>query len=1296
MHIHFYTTRAVHEHNSSIHVPIIINNGTCNDFIVGTDGDPPMTGAIRSFPTRRAVAVAVIAALVFASMLLLAGAGVDHTVDAATLLVDPDAPDVYHTIQEAIDNASAGDTVKITPGVYNESIIIDKPIKVRGSTWYDTLIEGADGQIPVTITSNDVLLTNISVLSGGDAPTSVVIKAQNVKSIYFGSVNVSNAPMTGMQFQGCTKVTFFNCQLWSNNYAVHFVDSTRCYIKNSTFYDNTIATYLEMSNVNYILNNTYTNNKYGTYLDWSSDNTIMSNSLFNNENGIYLNYYCDDNYIWKNNCDGQSVSGIYLYHSSNENTIKANSCTNNKIGVQLRSFCNNNLIQDNNCYKNTNNGISLEYSCKENFVFSNDCTYNTAYGLLISMGSDSNDVQENYCSVNSGNGIGVVGSTDNLINSNYASSNGGSGIKVFGGEEHTCLSKNHVNWNSKANIEVFECNNITLESNKMRGGGNGIEVNRADRVESLRNHIHQVQGTGMKFIKATNSRTYDCAISCNPVGMDMIDCTGMRTFGNDLIENEEGVKDNGENVWDEGYPEGGNFITNTSHFDFWKGPNQDILGNDGISDMAYLIPGGSSVDNYPLCYPANPPHIGGDRPTVGFEDATFTTSFSTEFTYWAQKTWTMDTDAEWLVADLNQVTLSGIPGNDDVGSYWINVTLSNQYGSFEFLNYTIVIKNLNDAPEIVTRDQTWVMEDELYEVDYEAEDIDPTNDHLVWHFLTDAPFLKMHKATGIVSGTPTNDMVGSYWVNISVTDGRGGRDYHNFTLRVHNVNDDPVITTPPICQAIGGRPYLVQYEASDIDSNITLGYWSFDTNATFLSFDRSTWLLQGTPAEDQVGTYWVNLTVHDRDGGSAYQFFILEVVPDDEPVLINVPTELTLYEDEPVELALTVLYPEEIAHYLEWSKALGTPFLSINTTTGLITGVPTNDDLGYHTLRIRVTDNDGPGANVDIPVLVLNTNDAPIILNNDSNICYEDRLYSVHYTATDIDPTMDLISWKVSSSAGFLSIGEKTGILCGMPSADDLGTYWVNVAAHDDKGGVGFSNFTLTVLNSNDAPEAADMVLELREDSPPMYLDLNKMFVDDDGDALTVSFSRPKGVEITLLGNGSIILTPMKDFNGRAQLALWADDGLELINATLIIHIEPVNDPPVGYIIQPRADLGYKASEPITFEAGVMDPDLEYEGDEHTFIWTSSKDGLLGRERGLDNITLSPGKHTIIMQVKDSHGQIASVETTIHVEGEKEETNWASFIVASMALYAILMLIHCSVAYIAWLEVRDKEPVEYY
>jgi len=61
------------------------------------------------------------------------------------------------------------------------------------------------------------------------------------------------------------------------------------------------------------------------------------------------------------------------------------------------------------------------------------------------------------------------------------------------------------------------------------------------------------------------------------------------------------------NIWDDGYPSGGNYWSAYAGTDQYSGPDQDLPGSDGIADLPYVISYSyGDTDNYPLMSPWTP------------------------------------------------------------------------------------------------------------------------------------------------------------------------------------------------------------------------------------------------------------------------------------------------------------------------------------------------------------------------------------------------------------------------------------------------------------------------------------------------------------------------------------------------------------------------------------------------------------------------------------------------------------------------------------------------------------------
>ena len=89
----------------------------------------------------------------------------------------------YYKIQDAIDNASADDTLHIWAWTYYENIEIDESISVIGNGTANTTINGTWSGIVAKITSSDVTLRNLKLITGSNATSTPVLSVESNEAL---------------------------------------------------------------------------------------------------------------------------------------------------------------------------------------------------------------------------------------------------------------------------------------------------------------------------------------------------------------------------------------------------------------------------------------------------------------------------------------------------------------------------------------------------------------------------------------------------------------------------------------------------------------------------------------------------------------------------------------------------------------------------------------------------------------------------------------------------------------------------------------------------------------------------------------------------------------------------------------------------------------------------------------------------------------------------------------------------------------------------------------------------------
>jgi len=223
-----------------------------------------------------------------------------------TWTVDDDGPADFHTIQEAVNAASDGDTILVRAGTYNEEVLIKgKSISLIGEDPSTTLIDRMLGGIPIEVRiAERVNITGFTVMNSG---------AQWRSNMFF-----ENWPESGILLWNSDECNVHGNIVKYNYYGVTIYSSWP-ESKYNTLSDNLIANnsaagiFLEghvetglVYSETTIIENTITNNWGGLSSYLHSDNRICHNSFINNTLQTLLT--TGDTHIWD---DGYPSGGNY-------------------------------------------------------------------------------------------------------------------------------------------------------------------------------------------------------------------------------------------------------------------------------------------------------------------------------------------------------------------------------------------------------------------------------------------------------------------------------------------------------------------------------------------------------------------------------------------------------------------------------------------------------------------------------------------------------------------------------------------------------------------------------------------------------------------------------------------------------------------------------------------------------------------------------------------------------------------------------------------------------------------------
>jgi len=220
---------------------------------------------------------------------------------------------------------------------------------------------------------------------------------------------------------------------------------------------------------------------------------------------------------------------------------------------------------------------------------------------------------------------------------------------------------------------------------------------------------------------------------------------------------------------------------------------------------------------------------------------------------------------------------------------------------------------------------------------------------------------------------------------------------------------------------------------------------------------------------------------------------------------------------------------------------------------------------------------------------------------------------------------------------------------------EELKTYYYVITAYDEVPNESdFSNIASgTTLPGPHAPEINNSVedFEIIEDTIDDFtINLYYWFKDINNDPLDFKCEGNENIDVTICKeNGTVVLIPKKNWNGREFLTFYANDSVYEISDSVMITVTPVNDPPyLLRILKPVDGIKIDEGKGLDFKGVYDDPDLPY-GDTLTLNWYSNITGKLGEGEILNNILLPVGNHLITFEVTDLAGEktIASIHMSV-------------------------------------------------
>ena len=227
-------------------------------------------------------------------------------------------------------------------------------------------------------------------------------------------------------------------------------------------------------------------------------------------------------------------------------------------------------------------GIRLD-SAPDSQIHSNNITGNN-YGVLLYSSSPRVSIFNNTIASNEF-GVRVVNGGSGYLNvsDNVVMNNRGYGIEVAGS-----TSGSH---------------NATIANNLIMNNGGGISLGPYSDYNTISRNNISMNDSGLYIEYSTNNMIYSNNFVDNVLTQVNVHISYKNTPSGIIVLNPSA------NAWDNGYPSGGNYWSDYSGADVYKGFCQNEIGSDGIGDTPVSVLAGwgpkmvNNTDFYPLTAP---------------------------------------------------------------------------------------------------------------------------------------------------------------------------------------------------------------------------------------------------------------------------------------------------------------------------------------------------------------------------------------------------------------------------------------------------------------------------------------------------------------------------------------------------------------------------------------------------------------------------------------------------------------------------------------------------------------------
>ena len=351
-------------------------------------------------------------------------------------------------------------------------------------------------------------------------------------------------------------------------------------------------------------------------------------------------------------------------------------------------------------------------------------------------------------------------------------------------------------------------------------------------------------------------------------------------------------------------------------------------------------------------------------------------------------------------------------------------------------------------------------------------------------------------------------------------------------------NGAPTISGTPALSVNQDTPYSFIPTATDTAGD-TLTF-SITNKPTWATFEPATGALTGTPTNADIGiTNGIVISVSDGTLSASLPAFSITVVNVNDAPSITSVAITTATQDVAYSYTL-VASDADTGDVITLSAVTKPSWLTFNAASGVLSGTPSNADVGMHPVMLRVTDTDGLTAEQSFTITVTNVNDAPVAISSTVTL-EEDSSVMITLMGEDVDN--DPLTYEVVSQPESGTLAQHGTVWLYTPEKDFNGADQLSFIAKDAELSSEPAIITINVTPVNDDPQAVDDAYTLTRSVNDIYtLAVLENDTDVDGDTLTIDGAAADIGSVQITPDGLTFTAP-EAYVGPVALRYTISDG---------------------------------------------------------------------------------------------------------------------------------------------------------